>query len=136
MTHRSKRRQIEKRSTMPSHKAIREFWAPRLWEVKGFDSMTEFLSGDPCFACGFDNQGVATERAHITALCHGGSNRPENLHCLCSICHKDSERLSGEDYWKWLRERTFMDRLLSKAARGGLNLWGTFCNGSGTSKSK
>jgi hypothetical protein len=128
MTHRNKRRQIEKRGTMPSQKAIREYWAPRLWNDKGFDSVTEFLSGDYCFACGFDNHGVATERAHITALCNGGNNKPDNLHCLCSICHKDSERLSGEEYWSWFSKRTIMDRMLSKAARSGANLWGAFCN--------
>ena len=128
MSHRSKRtqRQIEMRGTMPSHKQIREHWGPQLWEVKGFDSLAEFLLGDYCFACGFDNNGSSTERAHILAINKGGCNRPKNLHCLCSTCHKNSEHLYGDDYWDWFNKRTLMDRIFSKAANSGVNLWSLF----------
>jgi hypothetical protein len=123
MSHRDKRRQIEMRGTMPSHKQVREHWAARLWKKRGFDSLAEFLLGDYCFACGFDNNGSSTERAHILPLNSGGTNRPSNLHCLCSTCHKNSEHLSGQHYWDWFDRRTILDRIISKAASGGCNVW-------------
>ncbi len=122
----SKRRIIKTRGNMPSHTRIREHWGPRLWKSKGFDSLAEFLCGDYCFACGFDNNGSTTERAHILALCSGGNNQPSNLHCLCSLCHKNSEHLNGDLYWDWFNKRTVMDRILSKAAQSGSNLWSIF----------
>jgi len=58
-----------------------------------------------CMACGDrTNAGKMwkQERAHITASSIGGSNKPSNLHCLCRICHSESEGLKGYLYWLWL----------------------------------
>jgi 5-methylcytosine-specific restriction endonuclease McrA len=102
---------------MPSEKAIRAHWVDRLWRVKGFDSMAEFLEPGTCFACGMDG----SERVHIVARSAGGCDKPENLHILCRQCHKDSEYLDGEKYMEWMLERTPFDRFTSSAIRAGFN---------------
>lgn len=104
---------------MPSERAIRIHWSERLWQVKGFDSVVEFMENGTCFACGW-NDGAA-ERAHIHARCNGGIDTAENLHMLCRICHKDSEGLEGERYWEWLMQRNALDRSISAAIRRGFN---------------
>lgn len=102
---------------MPTSDAIREFWAPRLWGAKGYDSMNEFLEADYCFACGWLEW--KTERAHILARSKGGSDDVENLHLLCPTCHQDSEALSGSEYDKWLMSRHSLDMVFSTAIRCG-----------------
>lgn len=53
-----------------------------------------------CMACGF-TKGI--QRCHILPLCEGGDNSLKNIHLLCKNCHSESEHLSGEAYWKWMR---------------------------------
>ena len=108
------------RHGMASKSKIRAHWVESLYISKGYDSQKEFLEADACFACGFDGPGTL-ERCHITALQDGGGNGAENLHLLCPCCHKDSEMLSGDAYWQWFNQRTFVDRLLSEAVKRGFN---------------
>ena len=102
---------------LPPERAIRSYWADRLWAAKGYDSKLEFLECGTCFACGLDGN----ERAHIVARSIGGSDAVDNLNILCRICHKDSEYIDGERYMSWLLERQPIDRLMSEAIRGGFN---------------
>lgn len=108
------------RAGMASQRQIRAYWVDALWRVKGYDSPAEFMEQDICFACGFDGPGTL-DRAQITALADGGANDASNLHLLCRCCHRDSEMLSGDQYWQWLHQRSFMDRLMSEAIRRGFN---------------
>jgi 5-methylcytosine-specific restriction endonuclease McrA len=105
---------------MPSERTIREHWAEAVWRQKGFDSRNEFMEMGVCFACGFSGE---VHRAHIVPRIKGGSDSPDNLHMLCPFCHKDSEVMEGEEYMAWFFQRTPMDGLISRAARGGANIW-------------
>ncbi|MBC7603280.1 MAG: HNH endonuclease [Ramlibacter sp.] len=102
---------------MPTELVIRAQWAERLWQAKGYDCAAEFMERGTCFACGLDGN----ERAHIVARAVGGHDGPENLHILCSACHKDSEYLEGGRYMAWLMRRSPVDRLMSEAMRCGFN---------------
>lgn len=117
---------------MPTEIAIRKHWAPLLFALKDFDSESEFIEEAVCFACGFDG---SLERAHIISRSDGGDDGVENLHMLCSTCHKDSEFVSGATYFEWLRQRTIADRVLSAAARRGFNLHTLMMGGASGGKS-
>lgn len=103
------------RANMPSKKQIRDFWATRLVMEGKLDSpRNEWFLQDACFAChNLWQIGQTTERSHILANCEGGVETVENLHLLCDACHKDSEMLSGQDYWDWFYKRSDMDGILS-----------------------
>tara|TARA_Y100000310_G_scaffold326970_1_gene392635 strand:- start:451 stop:858 length:408 start_codon:yes stop_codon:yes gene_type:complete len=104
---------------------VREYWAERLVKLGKFDSIFEVMEADYCFACGFTAtvkngddfntkfKTYGTEKAHIKAIVGGGPDEIENIHCLCSTCHTDSEYLSGDQYWIWFKSRTFWDRTYS-----------------------
>ena len=49
----STKSQIEARKGMPSKKKIREYWAKWLVEQQKFDSVSEVMEDEYCFACGF-----------------------------------------------------------------------------------
>jgi hypothetical protein len=115
----------EKRGNLPTELTIRRHWCDQLWNEKGFDSRAEFMERGNCFACGM-NPGGSLERAHIHARTNGGSDTADNLHMLCRTCHRDSEYLEGDDYWRWFWERTSTDMLMSSSARSGINLWSMF----------
>ena len=74
-------------------------------------SAAEATEDDYCFACGFK---ARTERAHIQASVEGGEDDVENLHLLCPDCHRQSELLSGYEYYEWLIDQN----LFSMVARG------------------
>lgn len=103
---------------MPSEGVIRAYWAPKLWKVKGFDSLEEFLESGLCFACGWSRP---LERAHILAKSEGGSDDVSNLHMLCRSCHKCSEMVSGDMYNKWFLERETFDGLMALLAHAPVN---------------
>ena len=111
---------------MPTMLQVRKHWCNNLVKKKGFDSTEEFMEAGVCFACGMspdsDTPSGGLEKAHITAKVEGGSDLPENIHLLCSICHKDSEYLDGEKYWAWFYQRTSIDMMMSAAARKGANI--------------
>lgn len=99
--------QQSKRTDMPKTKAIKEFWAPRLFSLRKILDVDEILEPwkstdgakiETCFCCGATGK---LERAHIKALALGGDNSVENIHLLCKKCHLDSEPLSGNSYWTW-----------------------------------
>jgi 5-methylcytosine-specific restriction endonuclease McrA len=106
---------------MPSAKAIRAYWAPKLWERKGYYSAEDFVAEGACFACGRIWGRADLERAHILPVCEGGSDSVENLHLLCHLCHKDSEFKHGERYWQWFYSRTPDDAFISLLVRTGHN---------------
>lgn len=102
---------------LPSKSQIRDHWAVWLVEQDKFDSVVEVKEADHCFACGIE---ATTQRAHITPHVIGGPDTVENLHLLCFACHTDSEFLTGDDYYEWLRDRTLWDRLASAM----MHYWG------------
>lgn len=112
--------QNKKRAGMASKAKIKEYWGTKLVELEKFDSISELMEADYCFACGFyypkdeTFRKPNTVRAHITPLCHDGGNGPDNLHCLCEYCHDDSEYLYGEDYWAWFKRRNIIDVVISR----------------------
>lgn len=99
---------------IPTKNQIKNYWKHKIVEIKHniFPSVEYLCKGDYCFACGMLTNDH-TERAHILARQEGGSDEVDNLHLLCSICHKDSEMLSGEEYNEWLINRTHVDAILS-----------------------
>jgi hypothetical protein len=99
--------QQSKRADMPKTKAIKEFWAPRLFSLRKILDVDEILDPwesmggakiETCFCCGATG---ILERAHIKALSLGGDNSVANIHLLCKKCHLDSENLGGDSYWIW-----------------------------------
>ena len=99
---------------MPKKTAIKDYWKGWLVKQEKFDSITEVLEADYCWACGFigeTDKDDWTERAHIQAKIEGGLDAVENLHLLCSACHVSSELLNGQDYFDWFKARTFFDVL-------------------------
>jgi hypothetical protein len=99
---------------MPKKTAIKDYWKGWLVKQEKFDSITEVLEADYCWACGFigeTDKDDWTERAHIQAKIEGGLDAVENLHLLCSACHVSSELLNGQDYFDWFKARTLFDVL-------------------------
>ena len=99
---------------MPKKTAIKDYWKGWLVKQEKFDSITEVLEADYCWACGFigeTDKDDWTERAHIQAKIEGGLDAVENLHLLCSACHVSSELLNGQDYFDWFKARTVFDVL-------------------------
>ena len=103
---------------MPTKKAIKTYWANHLVSIKKFDSIEELFEADYCFACGSidDENTQYTERAHIKARCDGGSDTVENLHLLCSFCHKSSEFIEGDDYERWFMEQNAFRMMIEATA--------------------
>jgi 5-methylcytosine-specific restriction endonuclease McrA len=100
---------------MPSKAKIKRFWASRLsnriWRKA--DSTDEVIAVDFCFACGVS--GLPLERCHIHARSMGGDDLPRNLHLLCRWCHLESELLSGLEYFRWFKKRSFAEGLRTQA---------------------
>jgi len=85
---------------MPSRKKIFEYWQDKLDNVYDDNS---------CFKCGFGGKEynyAIVDRAHILSVFDGGSDDVENIHLLCSNCHKKSEPYSGRMYYDWLKSDT------------------------------
>lgn len=116
---------------MPTRLAIQNHWAERLVEMGKAPSLGDLrVDGPYCFACGInDRPNAPPERAHILARALGGDDSLENLHLLCHLCHKASESLKGDAYWRWFEERTVYDRVLQGAAAGGFNLYAHLIKG-------
>lgn len=79
---------MNKRSNMPSKKAILEAWYEDLWDMP--DNMYEAKKAwlDTCWACGFAGH---LQRCHLKAVQYGGSNDAKNLVLLCRSCHVRQE---------------------------------------------
>jgi|ERR1035437_6047286 hypothetical protein len=107
------------RKNMASKFNIINFWAEKLIELGKFDSIEELLEANYCFACSFE---FITERCHILPLSYGGSNEADNLHNLCNLCHKASEFLTGESYWRWFKKRNIIDRHINN-----MHAWAAVC---------
>jgi hypothetical protein len=100
---------MSSRKDMPKHGAIVQFWCDTLIEKHGkywldvFEDLgyinDKIAKESPCFACG--SYGEILHRAHIVAICEGGSNHVNNIHLLCRACHAQSEYLNLEMYWQW-----------------------------------
>ena len=83
---------------MPSRKQIYDYWS---------DKLSQAVNDNTCFKCKFtDEEHTAVERAHILAVCDGGSDDCSNIHLLCSECHHNSESYSGELYNDWLNVKS------------------------------
>ena len=98
----------KKREKAPSHFDLVGFWCDKLigiGKITGADDLVHprFTSEDRrlkavCFACGHSD---GVQVAHIVPHAQGGTMDLENLHVLCSACHRESENLSGILYWRW-----------------------------------
>ena len=75
---------------------LRRYWAPKLWQQKGYDSEAQFLEPSCCFACGMEGE---TLNARKPA-------RDEPEHLLCEHCYSDSDRLSFRQYREWFDARS------------------------------
>lgn len=93
-----------RRKGMPTREAIKNHWFPAHFAAFGDALHGPFrddeLVADECWACG-DVRRV--ERCHIVSIENGGPNTADNLVLLCHHCHVDSEYLSPETFWQWLR---------------------------------
>lgn len=103
---------------MPTMKEIRAHWAAWVQDTLGDvdESPVRLANGRSaglCYACGMYEPGC--ERAHIVARANGGLDTVENLHPLCPPCHKASEHVEGDDYWRWLESWTLTEATLAKA---------------------
>ena len=79
-----------KRRNLPSKDRICDWWDddPRM--------ANRSMMNDACWLCG----AITTlQRCHILPRCEGGADTADNLHLLCSGCHKRTEHLSGDAYW-------------------------------------
>ena len=94
-----------------------DHWRDWVWEKHNDPPEDGF-----CWACGMIYDG-GLERAHIQARCNGGPDTVDNLHLLCSTCHKVSEHLEGDAYWEWLREWRFEDVAMYTALRHGVPIF-------------
>ena len=92
------------RATMPKVKDLISYYdgaGEELMESKGIEDYMFINSKTPaCMACGRFKK---IQRAHILPVCEGGDNSLSNIHLLCAGCHGESENLSGEKYWNWMR---------------------------------
>jgi len=89
-----------------------------------------FMDGDFCFACNIPSN---TDRAHIFPRVKNGKDTVDNLHNLCTVCHRVSENRYGEDYFRWLENRSDCmnyDDLMLRI------IYGVLKNGSGGSYHK
>lgn len=77
------------------------------------------LAGKTCYAC----PRPATDRHHVIPLCKGGSNVPENLVPLCSVCHRKTFVLHKHPEFKrmyqWSPQPRPMVMNLPKVCRTG-----------------
>lgn len=118
--------ETSKRKIPTKHK-IKEYWKHRIVEMKKdiFNSIDHLERGDFCFACGLLTNNH-TERAHIIARVSGGTDNVDNLHLLCSICHKDSELFEGDRYFEWFKNRNHVDAIMSILYKYDYRLFKTF----------
>jgi hypothetical protein len=87
---------MRKRGVMPTRNKIFNYWQNKI---------PSLVNDNTCFKCGFtSNINTAVERAHIKASCNGGDESLENLHLLCSLCHKRSEHYEDNVYWFWFND--------------------------------
>lgn len=75
---------------------LRQYWAPKLWQQKGYDSESEFLEHDRCFACSMEGETLIARKFA----------RDEPEHLLCEHCYSDSQRLSSRQYCEWFDARS------------------------------
>ena len=111
----------------PTKRQIKEYWKYRILELKKeiFNSIEYFQGGDFCFACGLLTN-KTTERAHIVARVSGGSDDIDNIHLLCSACHKDSELIEGDEYFEWFASRSHVDTIMTVLYKTDYKLFKTF----------
>jgi|GEM_PF-5484382 len=85
---------------------IRQVWASKLWQRKGYDSPDEFKEHGNCFACGLN-------AGKLKASDTGSSNvaSVEGVHLLCEYCRSDSKGLKGFSYWRWFLNRKATDTI-------------------------
>jgi hypothetical protein len=101
------------RPSLPSKKAIMDYWREWVWERHADPPEEHF-----CWACGWVEEQL--DRAHIHARCEGGTDTVDNLHLLCRTCHRVSEYLQGDDYWKWMNGWGMMHRLMLEQLKVGV----------------
>jgi HNH endonuclease len=96
-----------KRGDMPSRSKIKEYWFPLHFSSFG-ETRTgdDELVDDECWACG---NSIYIERCHIHSLSEGGTNNADNLVLLCRGCHHESELLSPDFFWNWIRGKRKTD---------------------------
>lgn len=93
-----------KRSGMPNREAIKAHWFPDKFAQFGVARHGQIRDDElvacECWACG-DTRRV--ERCHIVSIEDGGPNTADNLVLLCHSCHVESEYMTPETFWQWMR---------------------------------
>jgi hypothetical protein len=84
---------------MPTIQAINRMWVGFLIHIGRIKKRAD-VHRHFCWVCGYESDGPM-ERAHILARQDGGGDGPENIHMLCSTCHRQSEFLNGGMYFMW-----------------------------------
>jgi hypothetical protein len=74
-----------RRDRMPTMKAI--VTANKDTTLRRIDYTPE-MALRQCWACSAET-GEQLQRAHVVAVCHGGSNEPGNFYLLCWVCHRE-----------------------------------------------
>lgn len=128
---------------MPTKVSIKNYWdmifhsdidgcVVPYWEGTPWDGDYENRKKDNCFACniGWLAGSVRVQRSHILPKCEGGTDKESNIHLLCTDCHKESEGLSGYDYFVWFF-RMSLSLSFSRffVQRFGFNLWNRMSKG-------
>lgn len=82
---------------------IRPYW--REHEKNKYFNVNWDVTDKTCFACGLDCKTI--DKAHIKPKRFFNSdkeaNTPSNIHLLCRVCHTNSEMLSDDAYWEWMK---------------------------------
>jgi len=97
---------------------IAKYWGLRISTIKNV-SIDEISSASRCFGCLLQ---LPLQKSHIKDRYFSNDDSLENLHLLCQTCHRDSEFLSDDNYWNWLKNRTTLDAIVSMADFEGKSL--------------
>lgn len=95
------------RNDTPTRERIAAYWFPKHFARFGKTRTgDDELLADECWACG---NGTRVERCHIHSFDDGGPNTADNLVLLCRPCHDESEFLSPDGFWTWIRSKRQVD---------------------------
>lgn len=104
---------MSQKRSMPSRKAIADFWQHKEgWvDLMGYGGEArgnhdDDLMPDECWACGLKYPNgftAAPDRCHIISRWQGGNDECANLVLLCRTCHQQSENIPTDTFWIWMK---------------------------------
>jgi len=91
-------------ANLPTHKAIVEYWQPRVCEQ---DLGTDWDEAEHrCWRCGVKRSGKKSklEKCHIIPAQLGGPDTVDNLVLLCWRCHAEAPNINSKTVmWDWIK---------------------------------